>query len=140
VVPGQGQTDFVWAGADKGIGLRALAALLSQPGCALAVGDSESDLPLFECAALARAPRNARLGTGGTGIRQTRHSYQEGLLDACADLLGHRPGECPACHPPAFAPRTKAMLALLDLRANGLASVPGRTITAVRWLTRRKAL
>jgi hypothetical protein len=140
VVPGQGQTDFVWAGADKGTGLRALAALLSQPGCALAVGDSESDLPLFECAALARAPRNARLGTGGTGIRQTRHSYQEGLLDACADLLGHRPGECPACHPPAFAPRTKAMLALLDLRANGLASVPGRTITAVRWLTRRKAL
>jgi hypothetical protein len=140
VIHGQGQTDFVWAGADKGKGLRALGALLSQPGCALAVGDSESDLPLFECAVLARAPRNARLGTGGAGIRQTRHSYQAGLLDACADLLGHRPGECPACHPPAFAPRTKAMLALLDLRANGFASVPGRTVTAVRWLTRRKAL
>ena len=66
VVHGQGQTDFVWAGADKGTGLRALAARLSQPGCALAVGDTASDLPLFECAALARAPRNARLGAGGS--------------------------------------------------------------------------
>ena len=61
VVHGQGQTDFVWAGADKGTGLRALAARLSEPGCALAVGDTASDLPLFECAALARAPRNASL-------------------------------------------------------------------------------
>ena len=125
LVHGQGQTDFVWAGVDKGSGLRALAARLSAPGCALAVGDSASDLPLFECAGLARAPRNARLGAGGSGIRLTRHAYQAGLVDACSDLLGHRPGECPACHPPAFAPRTKAMLALLDLRANGLASVPG---------------
>jgi hydroxymethylpyrimidine pyrophosphatase-like HAD family hydrolase len=137
MVHGQGQTDFVWAGADKGSGLRALAARLSAPGCALAVGDSASDLPLFECAALARAPRNARLGADGSGIRLTRHAYQAGLVDACSDLLGHRPGECRACHPPAFAPRTKAMLALLDLRANGLASVPGRTTTLARWLTSR---
>jgi hydroxymethylpyrimidine pyrophosphatase-like HAD family hydrolase len=137
VVHGQGQTDFVWAGADKGSGLRALAARLSEPGCALAVGDTASDLPLFECAGLARAPRNARLGADGSRIRLTRHAYQAGLLDACTDLLGHRPGECPACHPPAFAPRTKAMLALLDMRANGLASVPGRTATVAGWLTRR---
>lgn len=136
-VHGHGQTDFVWAGVDKGTGLRALASRLSAPGCALAVGDSVSDLPLFECAGLARAPRNARLGAGATRARLTRHAYQGGLVDACSTLLGHRPGECPACHPPAFAPRTKAMLALLDLRANGLASVPGRTITVARWLTRR---
>ena len=137
VVHGQGQTDFVWAGADKGSGLRALAARLSEPGCALAVGDTASDLPLFECAGLARAPRNARLGAGGSRIRLTRHAYQAGLVDACTDLLGHRPGECPACRPPAFAPRTKAMLALLDMRANGLASIPGRTATVAGWLTRR---
>ena len=137
MVHGQGQTDFVWAGADKGSGLRALAARLAAPGCALAVGDSASDLPLFECAGLARAPRNARLGADGSGIRRTRHAYQAGLVDACSALLGHRPGECPACHPPAFAPRTKAMLALLDLRANGLNSVPGRTITVATSLTRR---
>ena len=136
MVQGQGQTDFVWAGVDKGSGLRALSDRLSAPGCALAVGDSASDLPLFECAELARAPRNARLGADGSRIRLTRHAYQAGLVDACGALLGHRPGECPACHPPAFAPRTKAMLALLDLRANGLASVPGRTVTLARWLTR----
>jgi hypothetical protein len=124
LVGGQGQTDFAWAGADKGTGLRALAARLSQPGCALAVGDTAADLPMFETAALARAPRNARLGAAGGGIRLTRHAYQAGLLDACADLLGHRPGRCPACYPPAFSPRAKAMLALLGLRAGGLG--PGR--------------
>ena len=137
VVQGHGQTDFTFAEADKGTGLRALAARLSQAGCALAVGDTASDLPLFECAALARAPRNASLGAGGGGVRLTRHAYQAGLADACGDLLGHRPGGCPACRPPAFAPRTKAMLAVLDLRANGMASVPGRTAAAARWLTRR---
>jgi len=137
LIHGQGQTDFAWAGVDKGTGLRALADRLSAPGCALAVGDTASDLPLFECAGLARAPRNARLGVSGSGIPRTRHAYQAGLLDACSDLLGHRPGKCPACHPPAFAPRTNAMLALLDMRANGLASVPGRSITVATWLTRR---
>jgi hydroxymethylpyrimidine pyrophosphatase-like HAD family hydrolase len=138
VVSGQGQTDFTWAETDKGAGLRALAARLSQPGCALAVGDSAPDLPLFEHAVLARAPRNARLGDAGAGVRRTKHAYQAGLLDACADLLGHRPGGCPVCRPPAFAPRTGAMLALLDLRSNGMASVPGRSIVAVRWLIRKK--
>jgi hypothetical protein len=134
VVQGQGQTDFAAAGADKGSGLRALAARLAQPGCAMAVGDTVSDLPLFECAALARAPRNARLGAAGGGIRLTRHAYQAGLLDACAELVGHRPGRCPSCRPPGFAPRTRAMLAILDLRANGMASVPGGTAAAYRSL------
>jgi hypothetical protein len=137
LVAGQGQTDFVWAGADKGAGLRALAARLSQPGCALAVGDTVADLPMFGSATLARAPRNARLGTAGGGIRRTRHAYQAGLLDACADLLGHRPGRCPACRPPSFTPRTRAMLALLDLRAGGLASVPAGTAAAYRGLIAR---
>lgn len=138
VVNGQGQTDFTWAETDKGAGLRVLAARLSQPGCALAVGDSAPDLPMFEQAVLARAPRNARLGDTGGGVRRTKHAYQAGLLDACADLLGHRPGGCPVCRTPAFAPRTGAMLALLDLRANGMASVPRRSIAAGRWLARKK--
>lgn len=134
VVQGQGQTDFVAAGADKGSGLRALAARLGQPACALAVGDTVSDLPLFEGATLARAPRNARLGDAGAGIRRTRHAYQAGLLDACAELVGHRPGQCASCRPPAFGPRTRALLAVLDLRANGLASIPGGTVAAYRLL------
>jgi hypothetical protein len=127
VIHGRGQTDFVVAGVDKGTGLSALAARLAQPGCALAVGDSPPDLPLLACASLARAPRNARHWAGAAGITLTRHAYQAGLADACTALLGHRPGHCPACRPPAFGQRTRALLAVLDLRANGLGSVPART-------------
>jgi hypothetical protein len=127
VIRGQGQTDITAAGVDKGTGLSALAARLAQPGCVLAVGDSPPDLPLLACASLARAPRNARHWASGTGITLTRHSYQAGLADACAALLGHRPGQCPVCRPPAFSQRTRALLAVLDLRANGLASIPVRT-------------
>ena len=66
--------------------------------------------------------------------------YQAGLAEACGDLIGHRPGRCPACRPPAFAPRTKALLAVLDLRSNGLPSIGTRTaalgalaVTRRRW-------
>ena len=127
VIHGRGQTDFAVAGVDKGTGLSALAARLAQPGCALAVGDSPPDLPLLACASLARAPRNARHWAAAAGITLTRHAYQAGLADACTALLGHRPGHCPACRPPAFGQRTRALLAVLDLRANGLGSVPART-------------
>jgi hypothetical protein len=128
VIHGRGQTDFVVAGVDKGTGLSALGARLAQPGCALAVGDSPPDLPLLACASQARAPRNARRWAAAAGITLTRHAYQAGLADACAALLGHRPGHCPACRPPAFSQRTRALLAVLDLRANGLASIPARTV------------
>jgi hypothetical protein len=127
VIHGRGQTDFVAAGVDKGTGLSALAARVAQPGCALAVGDSPPDLPLLACASLARAPRNARHWAPAAGITLTRHAYQAGLADACTALLGHRPGRCPACRPPAFGQRTRALLAVLDLRASGLASIPART-------------
>jgi hydroxymethylpyrimidine pyrophosphatase-like HAD family hydrolase len=145
IVHGDDQTDIMAAGVDKGSGFRALAALLSghgpsadstpssdpallsDPGCAFAIGDTPPDLPLLATAQLARAPRNARLGNAG--IKRTRRAYQAGLSDACADLLGHRPGQCQICRPPAFPPRTKALLAILDLRANGLASIPSGTAT-----------
>jgi hypothetical protein len=127
VIHGRGQTDVTAAGVDKGTGLTALAGLLAEPRCALAVGDSPPDLPLFARASLARAPRNARRWADGAGVTVTRRAYQAGLLDACAALLGHRPGGCSACRPPAFAPRTRALLAVLDLRSNGLASIPPST-------------
>jgi hypothetical protein len=139
VIRGQGQTDFSVAGIDKSSGLRALAGVLGSPGCALAVGDSPPDLPLLACASLARAPRNARLGAGGSRIKVTGRAYQAGLSQACADLLGHPPGRCPVCRPSAFSPRTRAMLAILDLRANGLASIPARTATLSSLLIRRTA-
>ncbi len=138
--PGEGQTDIVPADTDKGTGLRALAGLMADPGCALAVGDALPDLPLFACAELARAPHNANFGGAGVGPQRTRHAYQAGLADACGDLIGHRPGGCRACRPPAFAPRTKALLAVLDLRSNGLPSIGTRTmalaalaVTRHRW-------
>jgi hypothetical protein len=127
VIHGQGQTDVTVAGVDKGTGLAALADRLGQPCCALAVGDSPPDLPMLALARLGLAPRNARRWAAGTGLHLTRHAYQAGLADACAALLGHRPGQCPDCRPPAFAPRTRALLAVLDLRADGLASITGRT-------------
>jgi hydroxymethylpyrimidine pyrophosphatase-like HAD family hydrolase len=138
VIHGQGQTDITVTSIDKGSGLRALAGLLGQPGCALAVGDSQPDLPLLACAPLARAPRNARLGAAGGGIKRTGRAYQAGLAQACAELLGHRPGRCPVCRPPAFGPRTRAVLAILDLRANGLASIPAGTVTLSRLLISRR--
>jgi hydroxymethylpyrimidine pyrophosphatase-like HAD family hydrolase len=137
VIHGQGQTDITVTSIDKGSGLRALAGLLGQPGCALAVGDSQPDLPLLACASLARAPRNARLGAHGDGIRLTGRAYQAGLAQACAELLRHRPGWCAACRPPPFPARTQAVLAILDLRANGLASIPAGTVTLARLLITR---
>ena len=127
IVRGDGQTDVTVAGIDKGTGLAALAAQLPDPGCAFAIGDSLPDIPLLACATLARAPRNARFGSAGAGIQRTRRAYQAGLSEACADLLGHPPGRCPLCRPPMFTPRTKTMLAVLNLRANGLATIPAGT-------------
>jgi hypothetical protein len=129
IIHGQGQTDIIPAGLDKGTGLRALAARLAQPRCALAVGDSGPDLAMFAEAALAWSPRNGGPWAAGTAVTVSRHAYQAGLADACAALLGHRPGQCPVCRPPAFPPRSRALLAVLDLRAGGLASIPGRTAT-----------
>jgi hypothetical protein len=140
ILHGDRQTDIIAAGIDKGSGLRRLAALMSDPGCAFAMGDTPPDIPLLACAQLARAPRNADFGGDGVGVQRTRHAYQAGLSEACGDLLGHRPGRCQICRPPAFAPRTKAVLAVLDLRANGLASIGAGTaalgtlaVTRRRW-------
>ncbi len=137
LIQGEGQTDIAFTGADKGSGLRALGARLGDPGCALAVGDSPSDLPLLACARLARAPANARLGPGGGHVVRTRQAYQAGLARACGELIGHRPGRCPDCRPPELTARTKAVLAILDLRAGGLASLPGGTLAISRSLLAR---
>jgi hypothetical protein len=130
VIHGLGQTDVAAACVDKGTGLSALAERLAEPGFALAVGDAPPDLPMFALASLARAPRNARPWAGASGITVTRHAYQSGLVEACAALLGHRPGRCRTCRAPAAAPRTRALLAVLDLRADGLATIPSRTLAA----------
>jgi hypothetical protein len=94
---------------------------------------------LLACAQLARAPHNANFDGAGVRPHRTRHGYQAGLAEACGDLIGHRPGGCPACRPPAFAPRTRALLAVLDLRSNGLPSIGTRTAAlAALAVTRRR--
>jgi hypothetical protein len=120
--------------------LRALAELMGDPGCAFAIGDAPPDIPMFASAQLARAPRNADFTGAGVSPQRTRYAYQAGLAEACADLVGHRAGGCQICRPPAFAPRTKALLAVLDLRSNGLPSIGTGTaalgalaVTSRRW-------
>jgi len=136
VVRGQGQTDIGARALDKGTGLDHLMAG-SGALCALAVGDSASDLPMMERALLARAPRNADAQVRAAGVPLTRHAYQLGLLDACAQLLGHRPGDCPDCRPQAFPPRTRAVLAVLGLPEGGAGTVPVRSLQLLALLPRR---
>lgn len=139
VIQGQGQTDVTVARLDKGTALAALAGSLGdgvdsagQTNLALAVGDTAADLTMLWSAAIARSPRNADAAVRAAGITVTRHAYQAGLADACADLLGHRPGRCPACRPPEPAARTRDLLVLLAL------SEPGGSRLALR--TARVAL
>ena len=106
VIPGWAQTDFVPAGIDKGTGLRALIELLApeiaeeERPLALAVGDTEPDLPMLALAKRAWAPSNARPALRAAGVRVARHRFQAGLADAVADLIGHRPGDCAVCSAP----------------------------------------
>ena len=105
VVQGDFQTDFVGSNVDKGRGVRALIRELGEDGdsdrpLALGVGDTVSDLPFLELAERAFAPGNAAPELRGK-VRVLRRSYQSGLLDAVAKLLGHEPASCGICGPPA---------------------------------------
>jgi hypothetical protein len=138
VIHGPGRTDITAPGTDQGVGLRALATRLGDPACALAVGDTAADLPLLALARLARAPRNADAAVRDSGVRVTRHAYQAGLADACADLLGHRPGRCPTCRPPRPAVSSRALLAVLALREDGLRQLPAGTARVALLSARRR--
>lgn len=119
VIAGEGQTDITVSSLDKAAGLRALADHLGTTGWALAVGDTASDLPMLRAADLARAPANADPVVRGEGIQLTRHGYQTGLSEACADLIGHRPGGCPLCRPAPLSRRTRLILAALAVPEPG---------------------
>ncbi|MEY9936469.1 HAD family hydrolase [Streptacidiphilus sp. MAP5-3] len=124
-VPGDAQTDFVPRGADKAVGVRALFALMGEPAAPplLAVGDGPVDLPLLRWSRHGAVPAHARRLAGrapaGDGIRVTRGAYQAGLAEAVATLLGHRPGRCPVCRPPALPAETRAVLDVLALPEAG---------------------
>jgi hydroxymethylpyrimidine pyrophosphatase-like HAD family hydrolase len=121
-IRGEGQTDFVTVEIDKGTGLRALVEELGSD-VALAVGDTASDLPMFALAQRALAPASADRRVRSSGIELVRRSYQAGLAEAVGRLLGHSPGACPVCRPPALPPRTNLVLELLSMQESGLAGV-----------------
>lgn len=139
IVHGQGQSDVTIRRLDKVVGLRALAQWLGAEECALAVGDSASDLSMLATARLARAPRNADRSVRRAGVPRTRGAYQAGLAEACTALLGHRPGACPVCTTRVLPHRTSELLGVLALSEGGLRGLPSRTlrlallVAAGRW-------
>ena len=115
-IPGDLQTDFV-AGPNKGDGLRELAARLGT-SVALAVGDSATDVPMFEVAEHAYAPAHVRAELGARA-RVTRRPYQAGLLEAVARFLGHDPRRCETCAPPPLPADARVVLAALRAKDGG---------------------
>jgi hydroxymethylpyrimidine pyrophosphatase-like HAD family hydrolase len=119
VVAGDLQSDVIGRGIDKGRGLRSLAALLGTPDdgslLALAVGDSPSDLAMFDLAARASAPANA-MASVRERAQITRRPYGSGLLESVGGLLGHEPHRCRTCRP-AKSPTYRDRLLLCVLGA-----------------------
>jgi hypothetical protein len=137
---GEGQTDFMVVGVDKGTGLRALAGDLGLAEAdgggkpfALAVGDTASDIPFAALARLACAPAHARHTLGEAGFNVMRAPYQAGLASAAARLLGHAPGGCSVCRPPPATPERKVLLTVLAAQERGRRSM---ATAALRLATR----
>jgi hydroxymethylpyrimidine pyrophosphatase-like HAD family hydrolase len=132
---GQAQTDFMVYGIDKGTGLRALVADLDQgrtghegKPLAFAVGDTISDLPMFELAARAFAPANADDQVRNSEIEVLKRPYQSGLALAAARLLGHAPGSCPRCRGIPLSRDTSLFLAILAAQEAGTWGIIGRAL------------
>jgi hydroxymethylpyrimidine pyrophosphatase-like HAD family hydrolase/GT2 family glycosyltransferase len=134
-VNGDAQTDFLPAGLDKVLGIGALTAQLGGPDVpiALAVGDSATDLAMLHAAALGLAPANAdRARMRAAGIETVTGRYQQGLAQAVARLLGHRPGTCPTCRPRRPDAPEQALLALLAVPEGGRRGAPAGLLRLTR--------
>ena len=130
-IRGQAQTDFVNVGIDKGTGLRAFMAQSEFQGMprqekplAFAVGDTVSDLPMFELAAHAFAPAHAdtsvkAAAANSSNIRIVKLPYQRGLAEAVAITLGHPLSGCPVCKSPVHSADTRELLTLLGVQEFG---------------------
>jgi len=123
--PGWAQTDFVAAGIDKADGMAALLELVAPElagrdhPLALAVGDTEPDLPVMKLAERRWAPANARPALRAAGVRVARSRFQAGLAEAVADLIGHRPGSCSECRLPALPRDDRLLLQVLGAQDAG---------------------
>ncbi len=131
VVPGDDQTDLVPQGLSKEDGTRALLDLLD-PGAGdatrpllLAAGDSRCDLGLLGMAELAVVPAHAAPEVRRAGTAPVKHSYQAGLREGVATMLGHDPGGCARCHA-APDPGDAALLMAFSIREAGTRGIPRR--------------
>jgi hydroxymethylpyrimidine pyrophosphatase-like HAD family hydrolase len=115
-VEGVAQTDFVPAVIDKAVGLR---ALLGDRPLELAVGDTSSDLPMLQMARVGRAPANADRAVHAAGVQVSSQPYQRGLAAAVSELIGHRPGACPACRRRALDGRASILELALSAQDRG---------------------
>jgi hydroxymethylpyrimidine pyrophosphatase-like HAD family hydrolase len=143
VIVGDGQTDLVPPGVDKG---RAALALVERndPGQAdrqrplrLAVGDTATDVPLFALASLPLAVGNASPAarTGGTPV--LRDAYQAGLAAAAGRLIGHPVGGCGRCRPPDAPAVRLRLLQLLSVQEAGPTGMTQRAVAIAAGRVRR---
>ncbi|HEY0509297.1 MAG TPA: HAD hydrolase family protein [Blastococcus sp.] len=131
-VVGEGQTDFVPATVDKARGVRLLLQEWGAGRPVLAVGDTSADLPLLAWAATSAVPQHAEDVVKAVATRVSRHPYQAGLQDAVSGLLGHRPGGCARCSPPALSDDTRALLQLLRVPEGTRLQALARTVPLAR--------
>jgi hydroxymethylpyrimidine pyrophosphatase-like HAD family hydrolase len=134
-ITGQAQTDFMIDGVDKGTGLRSLVADLNQgriaaggKPLAFAVGDTFSDLPMFELSSMAFAPANADAQVRSSNIKVLKRPYQSGLALAAARLLGHAPGNCHICQMVPLSSNTDLFLATLAAQERGTWGIAARAL------------
>ena len=93
-------TTFVSKAVDKGTGLSVLRNWVLGPDAeTVAIGDSESDLPMFRAATRSFAPAQISCAPQARllGCQIARHSYQRGLLDIARSLAHSDGRRCERC-------------------------------------------
>lgn len=124
-IPGHNQVDLVVAGVSKATGLTTLLDHLAVESddrgrrLALAMGDGEPDLGMFELARRAYAPRNGAGSLARHGVTVLPGHNQAGVAQGVTRLLGHHPGDCPACTVRRLSPNSEWLVRLLSVTDGG---------------------
>lgn len=145
---GHDQTDFMVAHVDKATGIAALADVLGVAASgrylAFAAGDSVSDLPMLALARCAVAPANADSQVRAAArdvtpppVHIMPATYQAGLLQGVAELLGHGPGNCALCRTQPVAGDAAHLLSALSAQDVGARGKVARGVFMLRALTPR---